>query len=477
MSDGIKEERLYEIWMGLRPETPNLRTLSGTPIRVIHPGRRNECGGPDFQGARIRFAGEIRDGDVEIHIIPSDWFSHHHDSEAEYNGVILHVALWDDGTAARVKKENGETVPTLILSQCLRTEDFIPREPPSPPCLRNLSRQSIVEIRSKLREIGEKRLLNKASRFQSRAADAGIEQAIYEGIMEALGYSENREPFLELARKVPFSSLQELVLYEPVAIKLKIVQAVLFGMGGFLGGHPEEEYFEELQWLWTTLKGHFSVEMHPERWTTARVRPSNFPARRIAGASYILSRCAERGFLSTFSSILGDSNPKGARRGLYETLRCEDEGFWSHHYTFRDRLHKANPKLIGKDRADDIIVNVVLPAVYAGSPKPSLRDKILGMYRNYPRSAENNVTIFMQNLIFGGRKIVGTSCEQQALIEIYDDHCGRGRNCSRCPLMGSSPQTGRICHICGRMNFEGGDLCPFCGNSYIYEVTVWPPQG
>jgi hypothetical protein len=61
------------------------------------PGRWNLQAGPDFQQAVITIAnGERCRGDIEIHRHASGWTAHQHHRDVRYNGVILHVCLWND---------------------------------------------------------------------------------------------------------------------------------------------------------------------------------------------------------------------------------------------------------------------------------------------------------------------------------------------------------------------------------------------
>ena len=51
--------------------------------------------------------------------------------------------------------------------------------------------------------LGEARLAEKVERFRSDLLRMEGEQALYAGLLEALGYSKNKRPFLELACRAP----------------------------------------------------------------------------------------------------------------------------------------------------------------------------------------------------------------------------------------------------------------------------------
>src|SRR5438067_657425 len=73
------EKLLRKIW--LRGDFNRLAatTLEGERIRIVHPGKWNLLGGPDFRATRLAVGdGPERSGDVEVHLLASDWDAHGH---------------------------------------------------------------------------------------------------------------------------------------------------------------------------------------------------------------------------------------------------------------------------------------------------------------------------------------------------------------------------------------------------------------
>ena len=66
-------------------------------------------------------------------------------------------------------------------------------------------RLKIEPLKSVFDKLGQERLEEKADDMRNLRIGINFEQLLYEGIMDALGYSKNRKPFRELARRVPFS--------------------------------------------------------------------------------------------------------------------------------------------------------------------------------------------------------------------------------------------------------------------------------
>ena len=58
-----------------------LTTTSGESIDIRWPGQLNADAGPDFTGARICIGGLNWVGNVEIHVLSSNWVTHGHDTD------------------------------------------------------------------------------------------------------------------------------------------------------------------------------------------------------------------------------------------------------------------------------------------------------------------------------------------------------------------------------------------------------------
>ena len=91
----MKEYLLARVWRSQMLRGRELFTVGGGRLQVIHPGRANSEGGPDFHHAIIDIKGSgLLRGDVEIHTMSSQWRIHGHHGDPGYNGVILQVVMW-----------------------------------------------------------------------------------------------------------------------------------------------------------------------------------------------------------------------------------------------------------------------------------------------------------------------------------------------------------------------------------------------
>lgn len=449
--NSIDERFVIRIWdSGLFVEDA-LRAKDGRKIEVIHRGQRNDGSGADFHDAEIRVNGLLQKGDVEIHVKNSHWRVHHHDSDPRYNKTILHVAMWDDSIGLLVKKQDGEHIPTLVLYDYLdrpvgKLWKIIEDKGEKPePCREKAGSITQEVIGTILYRAGMDRFLQRAQALEECLGEKDLNQLLYEGMMEALGYSRNREPFLELARKVSLKLLAGRPTEE--------IQAILFGVAGLLPlqntrdqdfDEETKGYVDRVETLWQTFLPQFRAkQMLAEQWEFSRTRPENFPTKRIAAMSYILSNSGGGGeeppvsLLAVCCSAFGGEE---TQQKLQDMLILRVSGYWTGHYIFGGRGHKSTPFLIGRGRADDIVVNVILPAILVharSSGDEELRQAVTTVYANHRKLQENRITRYVTSRLFRDREkrrsVINSAIRQQGLIHIYKNFCF-ARNCQNCPL-------------------------------------------
>jgi len=408
----MKEEILVRVWRSKMLRGRELVTTGGEALQVIHPGWVNGGGGPDFHHAIIAIEGKgVVKGDVEVHVRSSQWRSHGHQRDAAYNGVILHVVMWDDEGMVTVL-QNGNRVPVLPLHPYLELLPMDMEGLPFPfdeydePCHNLQARLGVAAVGKLLDEAGEERFGLKAAHFRQELAAKEGDQVLYEGLMGALGYSRNKEPFQELARRLPLKVLQGIARRESRHRRgLVLEQALLSGAG-----------------LAPSSRGIEPVCQ--AKWHLSGLRPCNRPQLRITGAGYLLARYTERGLASGVLELVGGADLNRGYRSLEQGMLVTGDG--------------ANSALIGRGRAREMVVNVVLPFSFAWGEResqPELRDRALELYRNYPELEENQITRQMRRQLFAeeGAMVVSSARRQQGLIHIYYSCCLDG-DCLNCPL-------------------------------------------
>ena len=466
----INEKFVSHIWEGEHFAKEALRAKDGRKIEVIYQGQRNDDAGADFHSAEVKIDGQIHNGGIEIHVRSSHWRVHHHDVNPKYNDTILHVAMWDDSMNLLTRKQNGERIPTLILYDHLGSSigklwKMIKNGEKSPlPCRRKTETMMPEAMGEVLDHAGMDRFLDKSKVFEEALERSSEDQVLYEGVMEALGYSKNKKQFLELARKVPLENLAGRSTEE--------MQAILFGVAGLLPSQrardevpiqtefdeETKEYVSKIETLWKLFSSQFKdVLISGKEWKFFKIRPENYPTKRIAGISSILSNYRNSNesmypsFLAMFLLVLnrGDlafhfHEISKISRELQDILMPRTSGYWTRHYTFGGKRHKENPLMIGRNRSSDIVINVILPVIFTHAQRlrnEELQQIARKVYAGYPKLQDNKLTRYVSDRIFCDKKesgsVIKSAIRQQGLIHIYKSFCAV-QNCHKCPLAGES---------------------------------------
>jgi hypothetical protein len=438
MPAAVTEKQVVGIWRDSLQDRRDLKTVDHEPVTIIYPGRRNDDRGADFTDAIINTRRGPAKGDIEIHVKTSHWWTHRHHLDPAYNRVILHVVYQHD-TVKGITLENGFTVPTLALND-YTGNDSISR-PLSPiPCRGVGYHGNVALLTNRLDEAGEARFLTRAPDYQKMIRQAGAGQALYQGIMTALGYSKNKDPMAELSRLTPLAKL-EAYASEEISDEqyLARCQAYLMGAAGLLPSQQTENYpRDKLKEDWgKRLENSWALSgstecMSASDWHTFKVRPGNFPVRRIAAMSHLLCRYRPEGLLNGLENILKQTADFREVSLLEEALMVAPDGYWSRYLDFGIPSLSTPPALLGQERAVDIIVNVLLPFFYI-SRSPEDGEKVLDIYRDYRTSAENTLVKHMRQQLGITRYLVNTTRRQQGLIHIYKTYCLEG-NCAKCPI-------------------------------------------
>lgn len=169
-------------------------------------------------------------------------------------------------------------------------------------------------------------------------------------------------------------------------------------------------------------------------WEFYKVRPGNYPTRRLAAMAVLLARLRKPNMLELFQKAISrDESPQGV---FEEMLMVGAEGFWKEHIDFRTPARGVIPALLGKDRAGEIVINVLLPfyAAYGeATGQPELAGKAFSIYCSYPAGPENSVERHMRKQFGLDLKSTATAVRRQGLMHIYKVFCTQGR-CGECAL-------------------------------------------
>lgn len=431
----ISEKTVQAIWHYLFLNTANLRTTTGQKITILDQGIWNGRDGPDFLYAKIRIGETVYQGEVEIHTRTSDWFHHGHQRQNRYARVILHAVFHHDLSTPpdhppvlEMKSFLSASLEAIFAKietlEQMRKNIFCYEELPhlrEDRIDRWVLENGSIRFRGKMeyfRELREQRLFS-------------WEDLLYTGLMEALGYSKNRLPFRLLAECLPLETLRALIRGKPESSALMALQAVFFGASGLL--HNEADtvrdqalipYLQRLEQLWTEWKRLHPIQtLSPRQWHLFRLRPVNYPTLRIAGFSRWLVAYRHSDLMQPFLDVFRHPlSPAELLQRLETLLIVPVYGYWNHHYLWNDSGRNQTGDLIGRQRAHEMIVNVILPvlALYAESQSlNALSEQILHVYGQAPSRENNAILKYMIQQLY--RRPVNSWTPQlaQGLIHLH----------------------------------------------------------
>ncbi len=487
----IHERFLRHIW-SKQYLTASLQTTDGKSLKILDVGQLNSDSGPDFKNVKIKVDGVTLFGDIEIHRTVFDWIQHQHQEDPRYNKVILHVVLEATNDTPLTLVHSGRQIPVLVL-ECFLSEsiravwqkailDEHAKKSETIHCFNENASLTAELINHWLAKLSVERLELKLRRFEERLKQLAHErrmtlherhrpygepplegeyneipppfpelaqkdfsrkelweQVLYEGVMEGLGYSKNREPFVRLAQSVTLKTIEAvgLVTHE------EKIQALFFGVAGLIpriNSVKEKEtrnYVRQLVREWKLMRSSFHAELlHAADWQFFPTRPANFPTLRLAAAGTLINKFLSndlfRHIIQTLKSHLSATDKT---HELLQLFNIKTNDFWKHHYNFEESTPKDITAL-GTSRIRDILINAVLPVslLYARLFKDkTVRWGTLEVYQSLPATENNSILRLMEKQLLKGRVLLNNAKCQQAVIQLYKYYCTDER-CTECEI-------------------------------------------
>ncbi len=418
----INESFLSFIWKHLKFDTRNLKTRDGQKIDILNPGRLNGHAGPDFLEARIKINDILWIGAVEIHVNSSHWNFHEHQSNPDYNKVILQV-VWDHDI--EVFRDDGSPIPSLelkyrvinsVVDQFLK---LLYAEGDHIPCSSMLKNVKEITVRSMIEKSLMTRLEKKSNDVHALLEETSIdwEEVSYRMLMKNFGFKVNQEPMLLLSRFLPLKILSR------HKNDLFQIEALLFGAGGFLED-TRDEYHKKLRSEYAYLAHKYQFNhgfMKRYQWKFMRMHPPNFPTIRIAQLAV---------FLQNNSNIFSRIVNSGPIKKIIDDLTIQQSPYWIHHYDFGKKARTPLPG-IGRSSIYNILINTFVPVLVAFGKYTDHQkhvDKALEILEALP--PENNRPV--RN--WSARNIISKNAfDTQGLLELYNGFCYK-KQCLNCNI-------------------------------------------
>ena len=430
------ERHLQCLWYDERYRPRSFPLPGGETAQVLSPGEWNLEAGPDFLNATLLIQPGDRRlcGDIEVHVRPTDWDTHGHQTDPAYDRVVAHVT-WFAGPPPRslpahvlplALAEPIAAMPGLSLDDIdLKAYPHAALPATPRPCEARLKNDP-----DRARACRRRRSLpapTQGARLRAGGADRRPPPTLYEEVMAALGYKHNQIPFRHLARLLPVASL---------GVSRENAYARLLGAARLLpqpeaATDPESQRF--IRMLWDLWWRESSAELPDDvTWRLHNLRPQNAPVRRLAVAASLFSGMFTiRHELDRLTVIDGVTWHAKALECL--TARCA-WSFWNVRLTLTSAPEKKETALLGTSRAAAIVTNVLLPFAAAEGTLPD------GASVRLPPE-DISAPMRLTALYLFGRDhnpaalYADNGLLQQGLLQVYLDFCLNAKpGCDACAL-------------------------------------------
>lgn len=410
----VTERLLQYIWQLQYYNCSRLATVQGEMVQVQAPGQLNTNQGPDFLNARLRLGGTAWAGHIELHLKTSDWLRHRHQEDINYRNVILHVVWEHDAVVNDVPVvELKGRVSGLLLAryeELMAIRSFI-------PCQHSIGRIEGLKWENWKARLVAERLTRKARKLEEflQQNKSHWEEAFWWLLARNFGMRVNADAFEQIARSVPLSLLRR------ESSEFHRVEALLMGQAGLLEKKRSDEYARSLQKEYRFQQHKYGLRPAAIPVQFLRMRPGNFPTVRLAQLAALLASRP-----CTFGHILQVSTVEELR----ELLNVQAGAYWDNHYRF-DEESVALPKKIGRALADGIIINSIMPALFAYgnyTGEQSYRDRVLE-WLTVLRPEYNTVVQGFESI---GVQVTN-ALDSQALLELKGNYCDQ-QLCLKCTV-------------------------------------------
>jgi hypothetical protein len=415
----MKEDFLHYLWKFKKFDALHLKTCNQEEITISNVGQYLELAGPDFFNAQITIGNQKWAGNVEIHVKSSDWYVHHHEKDAGYENVILHV-VWEHDS--EIYRSNNTEIPVLELKNYV-----------SAGVVNNyqklLTPKSWVFCEKQLKEIPQFTVINWQERlFFERlerkskpilelleSTNNDWEAVLFCLLAKNFGLNTNGEIFQRIAQSISFSVIRK------ECFEVENLEALLFGFAGLLDAEKEDGYFKDLKFRFFYLLHKYQIKkscVEPVQFF--KHRPDNFPTIRLSQLANLYHKQQ-----NLFSKI-GDLNSVEA---IYEIFSVSVAPYWQTHYQF-DKESPKKKKALSKSFMDLIILNTVIPLqfAYAKSQGKEVSEVLIAVLNEVDPEKNSIIEKFSS---FGLKS--KNAFETQSLLQLKNEYCNKNK-CLDCAI-------------------------------------------
>ena len=417
----MQEDLLHFIWRCGKLQGRPLTTSTSENIVIKNYGTLNFHGGPDFFNAKIEVGGQLWAGNVEMHLKSSDWYVHHHETDCNYDNVILHV-VWEDDIA--VFRKDGTQIPTLELKNYIAPtvldkyqELFQHYNPTFINCERDFAQLDSFLVNNFLERLYVERLEQKSKLIFEllQKSNNDWEGVLFILLMKSFGSKVNGGFFLERASLLDFSIIRK------TRADIHQFESLLFGHFGMLADdNCKDTYYLGLCKEYGYLSKKFELDSPLSNPKFFGLRPVNFPTLRISQLANLYAA-----HQNLFSELMETNDLEE----IHKIFKTGTNAYWEDHFTF-GKVSKKSKKKLSKNFVDLLVINTIIPIRFCYS-------KHIG--KDWTNSLLNMISKINpeKNSIIKGFENLGSASENalesQAKIQLYNNYCSKNK-CLHCAL-------------------------------------------
>jgi hypothetical protein len=338
-----------------------------------------------------------------------------HDTDSNYNNVILHV-VWRDDISGQIP-----SIPTLVLEG--RVSMFLLKrllkwstDTSYIPCANQVSMITDIALSGWKERLMVERLQKKAGVIRELLQKNNYhwEEVLWWMIALSFGLVINAEAFMAVAMSIPLNILKR------HRHQLLQLESMLFGQAGLLTGDADD-YLMSLQREYCYLKEKYDFKGVHRRMHFLRMRPPAFPTIRIAQMAVFLHKEAD-----LFQSVLEMSNISEVK----SKINVPVSDYWNDHYVFgvKTSWHVKRP---GEQATNAILINAIIPFLFSYGEhfaRSELIERAISWINELPPE-QNTVTRGFQKLGLAS----ATAMDSQAFIQLKSKYCDH-RRCLECAI-------------------------------------------
>lgn len=415
----MKEDFLHYLWRNKKFDSFNLKTINGEKVEILNLGSYLQSEGPDFFNAQIIIGSQKWAGNVEIHLKSSDWYLHHHETDGNYDNVILHV-VWEHDVD--VYRKDNSIIPVLELKNYvaeieLKKHDYLFQTKNWINCEKEIHQVDAFVFQKWKERLFLERLemkINPINDFLLKNSN-DWEATLFVFLSKYFGLNINGDSFFQIAKNIPFSIIRK------KQNNLIHLEALLFGVANLLNEEKEDSYYRQLQENWNYLKVKYNLnEEYYNNVQFYKLRPDNFPTIRLSQLAAVYA---------THSNLFTKITTIESLKDFYELLNVSASDYWKTHYVF-DKESKAKSKKLSKSFINLLIINVVVPIkfLFLKQKGEDNLDDLIELLYQLPTETNTIIDKF-KNIAIPSN----SAFDSQTLIQLKNEYCSQ-KKCLNCSI-------------------------------------------